>query len=213
MIIFDNENLCLMVALLYFVLSSQAMVKKRTSNWSIDLILKERKMKKSLFMKVLALLFVGAGALAYSCSGDDIFEEEEDARSLAKRAMQIRGEETGPNPNAVTAIKEGSYSGITSNGRSCSVSVSWTRGYITRYSPESRLTGSASCNKVNARDIKVYPSWVGYYGIHGTISYTYDKIEKYTDEDGREQMRFVPTRGSDSFDCSPTVTFIDDDEV
>ena len=25
-------------------------------------------------MKVLALLFVGTGALAYSCSGDDIFE-------------------------------------------------------------------------------------------------------------------------------------------
>lgn len=43
-------------------------------------------------MKVLALLFVGTGALAYSCSGDDIFEEEEDARSLAKRAMQTRGE-------------------------------------------------------------------------------------------------------------------------
>ena len=49
------------------------------------------KMKKTVFMKVLALLFVGTGALAYSCSGDDIFEEEEDARSLAKRAMQTRG--------------------------------------------------------------------------------------------------------------------------
>lgn len=170
-------------------------------------------MKKTVLMKVLALLFIGVGALAYSCSGDDIFEEEEDARSLAKRAMQTRGEETKPDPNAVKAIKEDSYSGITSHGRRCTVSVSWTRGYITRYSPESRLTGSASCSQVNARDIKVYPSWVGYYGIHGTISYTYDKIEKYTDEDGREQIRLVPMRGSDSFDCSPIVTFIDDDEV
>ena len=119
-------------------------------------------------MKVLALLFVGTGALAYSCSGDDIFEEEEDARSLAKRAMQTRGEETVPDPSAVKAIESGSYSG-SSNGRKCDVSVSWTRGYITRYSPESKLTGSASCNQVNARDIKVYPSWVGYYGIHGTV--------------------------------------------
>ena len=58
-------------------------------------------------MKVLALLFVGTGALAYSCSGDDIFEEEEDARSLAKRAMQTRGEETVPDPSAVKAIESG----------------------------------------------------------------------------------------------------------
>ena len=163
-------------------------------------------------MKVLALLFVGTGALAYSCSGDDIFEEEEDARSLAKRAMQTRGEETVPDPNAVKAIESGSYSGSSNRGK-CSVSVSWTRGYITRYSPESKLTGSASSNQVNARDIKVYPSWVGYYGIHGTVYYTNDKIEKYTDEDGKEQIRLVPTRGSDSFDFSPYVTFIDDDEV
>ena len=163
-------------------------------------------------MKVLALLFVGTGALAYSCSGDDIFEEEEDARSLAKRAMQTRGEETVPDPSAVKAIESGSYSG-SSNGRKCDVSVSWTRGYITRYSPESKLTGSASCNQVNARDIKVYPSWVGYYGIHGTVYYTYDRVETYTDENGEEKIRLVPTRGSDSFDFSPYVTSIDDDEV
>lgn len=43
-------------------------------------------------MKVLALSFVGTGALAYSCSEDDIFEEEEDVRSLAKRSMAMRGE-------------------------------------------------------------------------------------------------------------------------
>ena len=57
-------------------------------------------------MKVLALLFVGAGALAYSCSGDDIFEEEEDARSLAKRAMQIRGEKQGRIPMLLQLLKK-----------------------------------------------------------------------------------------------------------
>ena len=134
-------------------------------------------------MKVLALLFVGTGALAYSCSGDDIFEEEEDVHSLAKRAMQTRGEDTGPSPNAVDPIASGSCSGYSNKGK-CNVSVSWTKGYITRNTPEAKLTGSATCRLPNARGIKVTPTWEGYYGIHGTVDYTYDKIETYTDENG-----------------------------
>lgn len=43
------------------------------------------KMKKTVFMKVLALLFVGTGALAYSYSGDDIFEEEEALEPILSR--------------------------------------------------------------------------------------------------------------------------------
>ena len=170
------------------------------------------KMKKTVFMKVLALLFVGTGALAYSCSGDDIFEEEEDVHSLAKRAMQTRGEDTGPSPNAVDPIASGSCSGYSNKGK-CNVSVSWTKGYITRNTPEAKLTGSATCRLPNARGIKVTPTWEGYYGIHGTVDYTYDKIETYTDENGNTKINLVEMRGSDSFDFSPNVSFITDKEA
>ena len=163
-------------------------------------------------MKVLALLFVGTGALAYSCSGDDIFEEEEDVHSLAKRAMQTRGEDTGPSPNAVDPIASGSCSGYSNKGK-CNVSVSWTKGYITRNTPEAKLTGSATCRLPNARGIKVTPTWDGYYGIHGTVDYTYDKIETYTDENGNTKINLVEMRGSDSFDFSPNVSFITDKEA
>ena len=47
------------------------------------------RMKRIFGVRGLALLLVGVGMLAYSCSGDGIFEEEEDVRSLAKRAMYL----------------------------------------------------------------------------------------------------------------------------
>ena len=85
--------------------------------------------------------------------------------------------------------------------------------YITRNTPEAKLTGSATCRLPNARGIKVTPTWEGYYGIHGTVDYTYDKIETYTDENGNTKINLVEMRGSDSFDFSPNVSFITDKEA
>ena len=126
--------------------------------------------------------------------------------------MCIRDRDTGPSPNAVDPIASGSCSGYSNKGK-CNVSVSWTKGYITRNTPEAKLTGSATCRLPNARGIKVTPTWEGYYGIHGTVDYTYDKIETYTDENGNTKINLVEMRGSDSFDFSPNVSFITDKEA
>ena len=166
-------------------------------------------------MKVLALLFVGTGALAYSCSGDDIFEEEEDARSLAKRAMSTRGEYS--DAYSVNPVTAGSYTG-TSLSRKCDVSISWNAGYIggTQRIPQSELTVSVTrCSAVNASDITVDATWYGgsNIGVFGTISYTYEVYVKYTDEYGNEKYRGEKRRGSDSYDFSPNLNYITPKEL
>ncbi|WP_187118530.1 hypothetical protein [Paraprevotella xylaniphila] len=172
-------------------------------------------MKKSLFMKVLALLFVGAGALAYSCSGDDIFEEEEDARSLAKRAMSTRGEHS--DAYCVNPVTAGSYTG-TSLSKKCDVSVSWNAGYIggTQRIPQSELTVSVSrCSEVNASIVSVDATWYGgsNIGVFGTISYTYEVYVKYIDEYGNEKFRWEKRRGSDSYDFPLHLNYITPEEL
>ena len=53
-------------------------------------------MKNSVLTKVLASFLIGAGAWACSCSGDDLFEEDNDVRTLAKRSISRSGEHTVP---------------------------------------------------------------------------------------------------------------------
>lgn len=166
-------------------------------------------MKKSLFMKVLALLFVGAGALAYSCSGDDIFEEEEDARSLAKRAMQTRGEDMG-GTSSTEAFAAGSYDGRSISGK-CSVHVWWTEGYTTGF-PESVVKASATVEGLlDGVVVSTTAYWLG-KGICGTVYYKYSKKVTYIDSQGYERdsiMRNVS--GSDQFNFSPNLTILPDD--
>lgn len=168
------------------------------------------KMKKTVFMKVLALLFVGTGALAYSCSGDDIFEEEEDVHSLAKRSMSTRGEYS--DVYCVDPVAAGSYGGM-SLSRKCDVSVSWNAGYIggTQRIPQSELTVTVTrCSAVNASNIKGEATWYGLnnIGIFGTISYNYEVYVKYTDENGEEKFRWETRLGNDSFEFSPDLRYI-----
>ena len=206
-----------MAILLYFALSSQTMVRKRTSNWSINLILKERKMKKSLFMKVLALLFVGAGALAYSCSGDDIFEEEEDARSLAKRAMQIRGEDIGGTDSGVICkILKGEASGRSMDNL-FSVELKWEEGNLTRERGP-HLTVTDSPNGFLCRSLFADGRWQCSTGpmayVSGTITYERAEIKRIMDAWGHV-VRFdtIWHRGNSSYgiDIDSSKLIVEDD--
>lgn len=160
-------------------------------------------MKKNVLMKVLALLFVGVGALAYSCSGDDIFEEEEDARSLAKRAMQTRGEDMGGTDSGpICKILAGEASGVSKDGL-FSVKLKWTEGNLTR-NKGPHLTVTASPKGFLCRGIYPNGQWQGSTGpmahVFGTITYERAEIEYVRNFKG-EIIRIDTTwhRGNSSY--------------
>ena len=88
-------------------------------------------MKNSVLTKVLTSFLIGAGAWAYSCSGDDLFEEDNDVRTLAKRSMSRSGEHTVPGVSeyAVYKIKSGFCHDVSSVSGDCTISLSWTEGF------------------------------------------------------------------------------------
>ncbi len=163
-------------------------------------------MKKEVLKNFWVLLFLCVGPLMYSCSEDDIFEEDENVRSLAKRSMQPFGEDL--EPDVVKQIQAGSCSGSSNNGK-CYITVSWSQGYTTRY-PEATLRGSGTCSLRNGVVTKVSPRWIGNYGIHGTVEYTYEKIVKTTINENVEKTEIVKVKESDSFDFSIRPSFVDD---
>ena len=174
-------------------------------------------MKKTVFMKVLALLFVGTGALAYSCSGDDIFEEEEDARSLAKRAMQTRGEDIGGSDSRpICKVLAGEASGDSKDGL-FSIKLKWTEGNLTRDSGP-HLTVTASPRGFLCRGIYPNGQWQGSTGpmahVFGTITYERGEIERVMDAWGNV-VRFDTTwhRGNSSYgiDIDSSKLLVEDD--
>ena len=173
-------------------------------------------MKKTVLMKVLALLIVGVGALAYSCSGDDIFEEEEDARSLAKRAMQTRGENEGPDSGPICKILAGEASG-NSMDNLFSVKLKWEEGNLTR-STGPRLTVTASPNGFLCRSLFANGRWQCSTGpmayVSGTITYERAEIKRIMDAWGHV-VRFdtIWHRGNSSYgiDIDSSKLIVEDD--
>ena len=180
---------------------------------NINLI--DLKMKKTFLIKMLASLFIGGGVLAYnsSCTGDDLFEEEDnDVQTFAKRSMARTGESIDPGTggNAVYKILSGSASGSSMSG-SCTVSVSWTEGYVTRGPYSTLSVTSVSSNKTNARNFSTKAQWVGFYNIDVSIQYTYDVVKRVKDENGRERIELVPTNASDYVLINCPVTFVEEE--
>ena len=161
-------------------------------------------------MKSMVLLIAGLSVLTFSCTEEDFFEEEVNVRSLAKRNIQPRME--GIDPRATQPIESSRYSGTSISGE-CNVTVEWTHGYITGAGPYAELKASATSRLVNARNFSVHANWIGYYGINGTISYTYDETEQYYYEDGTSELITIPHRKSDSFSFSPNVCIITQDRL
>lgn len=168
-------------------------------------------------MKVLALLFVGTGALAYSCSGDDIFEEEEDVHSLAKRSMQTRGEDTGGSDSgAICKVLAGETSGDSKDGL-FRVDLKWTEGNLTR-DRGPHLTVTASPKGFLCRGIFTNGQWQGSTGpmahVFGTILFERAKIERVRDIWGNV-VRIDTTwhRGSSSYgiDIDSSKLIVEDD--
>ena len=86
-------------------------------------------------------------------------------------------------------------------------------GYLTR-APYSSIThASATCSQPNARNIQVSASWIGFYGISGSVFYEYDKVTIKTDENGNRYIVTTKATGSDTFVLSPRVTYISDKEA
>lgn len=166
-------------------------------------------MKKNFLKKIVIVLIAGLGIMTYSCSEEDLFEEELNVRSFAKRNMSSSNEiDTRP----VSPIEGSYYSGSSISGK-CDIKVEWTHGYITGNGPQAILSAKVeNCRAVNARNISVSCNWIGYYGIVGTVIYTYDVVEKY-DSAGVEIMRFIPMNKSDQFNFSPHVNIITEERL
>lgn len=170
-------------------------------------------------MKVLALLFVGTGALAYSCSGDDIFEEEEDARSLAKRAMQRVGEEPDDKDepsSPVYKIMAGEET-VKSHDGNLSIRVEWKEGNLGRGSDPAL---SFTVSGINGLDLKVaFPSakWnsssTSIVHIAGSVLYKYYEIVDWRyDENGNLSPVKKERTASTSFDVDVVAELVEDDK-
>ena len=171
-------------------------------------------MRNVILLKGMTMFLIGAGLLTYGCSQDDAFEQESDVRSLSKRAMDSRGECGEVDPNAVSAIRAGEWTERTISGK-CTVRISWTSGYITGdRGPYAKLTATVTqCSAVNASNKRAYASWMGYYGVCGTVSYDYEVYVSYKDENGNTKYRWEKRHASDSFNFDPRPIKISHDEL
>ena len=134
-------------------------------------------------------------------------------RTLAKRSMSRSGEHTVPGVSeyAVYKIKSGFCHDVSSVSGDCTISLSWTEGYITRSSPAAVITvGEVKSKKVNARDFVTTANWTGFYDIDVEIQYVYDLVEYIENEDGEKEMVLTPKRASDYVVINKPVTFFDE---
>ena len=124
-------------------------------------------------MKFGTVLLLTATVFAVGCNQDDIFEEEKEARTLAKRMLS--DSEADPRCGTIQ-IEAGAYRNdvITPDGI-VFVEVEWTRGYSTgihRSDSMSTLTARAESKDrciFNVSTSNV--SWVGFYQVNGRLVY------------------------------------------
>ncbi|EHH00433.1 hypothetical protein HMPREF9441_01670 [Paraprevotella clara YIT 11840] len=175
------------------------------------------RMKRIFGVRGLALLLVGVGMLAYSCSGDGIFEEEEDVRSLAKRAMYPSGEGLSPS-TGTSKVEAGSWKeDVKCPHGEVEVSVSWTRGYtsgVHNNSDMATISGSVYSSDTIVINPRISDlDWEGAYHIGGELTYDYVKWEYVTDWKGNKKLqKNVYYNNKYVFHLSNPIKFVEEED-
>ena len=175
-------------------------------------------MEKNFLKKIVIVLIAGLGIMTYSCSEEDLFEEELNVRSLSKRNMSSRMEDNNqdePTKFETEKITSGTHSEKVI-GKYCNfnVSASWTGGYtsdIHNNDQISRVTASATSENDKVSNIRVrFVYWTGNFNIDGEILYDYYTLEPVIDLNNEiiGYNRVDHKNISQSFYLNPSVTII-----
>lgn len=173
-------------------------------------------MEKNFFKKIIIVLIAGLGVITYSCSEEDILEEDFNVRSLAKRNLSNRMEdledEEKPNTEATEKIAAGNHT-ESENGEYCdfNVNVTWTGGYTSgAHNEMSTITASVNTNYQYVQNIRVrYAYWTAYYKINVEIMYDYYEKVPYYDKDGILYYNIIEHKNlSATLYLNPSVTII-----